>query len=89
MIQKTKDKPLQFDANLEKIIIRTFEKRSKNIESAVLYIPQIMYIHCCERAVLYIPVFFFYFFARKFVLTYIYRKTMCISMGGRAYEKNQ
>ncbi len=31
MIQKSKDKPLQFDANLEKIIIRTFEKRSKNV----------------------------------------------------------
>ena len=39
MIQKSKDKPLQFDANLEKIIIRTFEKRSKNSS--------------CERAVLY------------------------------------
>ena len=31
MIQKSKDKPLQFDANLEKIIIRTFEKHSKNV----------------------------------------------------------
>jgi hypothetical protein len=30
MNQKSKDKPLQFDANLEKIIIRTFEMRSKN-----------------------------------------------------------
>ena len=30
MIQKSKDEPLQFDANLEKIIIRTFEMRSKN-----------------------------------------------------------
>jgi hypothetical protein len=39
MIQKSKDKPLQFDAKLEKIIIRTFEKRSKNIS--------------CERVVLY------------------------------------
>jgi hypothetical protein len=39
MIQKSKDKPLQFDANLEQIIIRTFEKRLKNrsCESAVLY----------------------------------------------------
>ena len=40
MIQKSKYKPLQFDANLEKIIIRTFEKRSKNSS--------------CERAVLYV-----------------------------------
>jgi hypothetical protein len=39
MIQKSKDKPLQFDANLENIIIRTFEKRSKNSN--------------CERAILY------------------------------------
>jgi hypothetical protein len=39
-IQKSKDKPLQFDSNLEKIIIRTFEKRSKNSS--------------CERAVLYL-----------------------------------
>jgi hypothetical protein len=38
MIQKSKDKQLQFDANLEKIIIRTFVIRSKNIS--------------CERAVL-------------------------------------
>jgi len=39
MIQKSKDKPLQFDANLEKIFIRTFEKRSRNRsrERAVLY----------------------------------------------------
>jgi hypothetical protein len=40
VIQKSKDKPLQFDANLEKIIFRTFEKRSKNSS--------------CERTVLYI-----------------------------------
>ena len=40
IIQKSKDKPLQFDANLEKIIFRTFEKRSKN--------------RSCERTVLYI-----------------------------------
>ncbi len=40
MIQKSKDKPLQFDANLEKMIIRTFEKRSKNRsrERAILYL---------------------------------------------------
>jgi hypothetical protein len=30
IIQNSKDKPLQFAANLEKIIIRTFEKRWKN-----------------------------------------------------------
>ena len=40
IIQKSKDKPLQFDANLEKIIFRTFEKRSKNSS--------------CERTVLYV-----------------------------------
>ena len=40
MIQKSKDKPLQFDANLEKKMIRTFEMRSKNTS--------------CERAVLYV-----------------------------------
>jgi hypothetical protein len=40
IIQKSKDKPLQFDANLEKIIFRTFEKRSKNCS--------------CERTVLYV-----------------------------------
>jgi hypothetical protein len=34
-IQKSKDKPLQFDSNLEKIIIRTFEKRSKNVRKIV------------------------------------------------------
>jgi hypothetical protein len=43
IIQKSKDKPLQFDANLEKIIFRTFEKRSKNSS--------------CERTVLYIHVY--------------------------------
>jgi hypothetical protein len=39
IIQRSKDKPLQFDANLEKII-RTSEKRSKNnsCEWAILYI---------------------------------------------------
>ena len=40
IIQKSNHKPPQFDTNLEKIIIRTFEKRSKNRsrERAVLYV---------------------------------------------------
>jgi hypothetical protein len=51
MIQKSKDKPLQFDAYLEKIIIRTFEKRSKNssCERTVFYIfnhAVLVYINC-------------------------------------------
>jgi ribosomal protein L21 len=36
IIQKSKDKPLQFGANLEKIIFRTFEKRSKNVRKIVV-----------------------------------------------------
>jgi hypothetical protein len=40
IIQKSNDKPLQFDANLEKKFFRTFEKRSKN--------------RSCERTVLYL-----------------------------------
>jgi hypothetical protein len=56
IIQKSKDKSLQFDANLEKIIFRTFEKRSKNSS--------------CERTVLYIQgIFHFYIcFIRKFMI---------------------
>ncbi len=53
MIQKSKDKPLQFDADLEKIIIRTFEKRSKNRsrERAVLYFAKINSL--CENNKIY------------------------------------
>jgi hypothetical protein len=50
MIQKSKDKPLQFDANLKKIIIRKFEKRSKNSS--------------CERAVLKASIYGIFIFKK-------------------------